>query len=69
MAQDERRKLEILLDHWIEHNSEHAEEFGEWAEKAKGFGKAIVHDEILESVRQLNKANESLRRALEELKK
>ena len=69
MAHDDRSKLEILLGHWIDHNREHAGEFSGWASKAKEFGKAIVHDEILEAVQHMNGANESLHKALQELKK
>ncbi len=68
MAKDDMTKLEILLDHWIEHNREHAEEFTEWAEKAEGFGQAAVHDEMTQAVIQINKANESLLAALKRLK-
>jgi hypothetical protein len=30
---DVREKLSILLDYWIEHNSEHETEFRDWAGK------------------------------------
>jgi hypothetical protein len=36
----------------------------DWADKAKDFGEQEVHDSILEAVRSINKANESLIRAL-----
>jgi hypothetical protein len=68
MVEDERTKLKILLDHWIEHNKEHGEEFSQWAEKAKGFGEAKVHDDILEATQQMNRANEFLLKALHALK-
>ena len=67
MSGDERKKSEILLNQWIKHNREHAEEFSKWAEKAKDFGQTIVNDEILEAVQQMNQANECLLRALEKL--
>ena len=31
---DVQEKLHILLDYWIEHNSEHEKEFRDWADKA-----------------------------------
>jgi hypothetical protein len=68
MAKDEKAKLGILLDHWIEHNREHAQEFTEWAGKAKGFGEAAVHDDMAQAVKQINKANEFLLAALKRLK-
>jgi rubrerythrin len=30
---DVQEKLKILLDYWIEHNSEHEQEFRDWADK------------------------------------
>jgi rubrerythrin len=30
---DIQEKLRILLDYWIEHNSEHEKEFRDWADK------------------------------------
>jgi hypothetical protein len=31
---DIQEKLRTLLDYWIEHNSEHEQEFRDWADKA-----------------------------------
>ena len=31
---DVERKLQTLIDYWIEHNSEHEKEFRDWADKA-----------------------------------
>ena len=30
---DVKEKLRVLLDYWIEHNSEHEKEFRNWADK------------------------------------
>ena len=30
---DVQEKLRVLLDYWIEHNSEHEKEFRDWADK------------------------------------
>jgi nickel/cobalt exporter len=68
MAKDDQAKLKILLSHWIEHNKEHAEEFTEWALKAKSVGKGEVHDHMMKAVQQMNGANKSLLAALERLK-
>jgi hypothetical protein len=67
MGEEEREKLKILLGHWVEHNREHSEEFRKWAGKVADFGETIVHHNILEAVQQMDKANESLLRALEKL--
>ena len=69
MENSEMEKLKILLDHWIEHNKEHGEEFREWAEKARALGEAAVHEDMLDAARYMDKASESLRKALEELNK
>ena len=68
MAKDDAAKLEILLSHWIEHNEEHAEEFTEWALKAKANGKGGVHDHMMKAVQQMKGATKSLLAALEGLK-
>jgi len=68
MAKDDMTKLGILLDHWIEHNREHAQEFTEWADRAKNLGQAAVHDDMTQAVKQINKANEFLLAALKRLK-
>jgi nickel/cobalt exporter len=65
---EEKEKLKILLNHWIEHNREHTQEFAEWAEKAKSFGQATVHDDIMQAVQQMNRVNELLLKASERLK-
>jgi nickel/cobalt exporter len=68
MHEAEKGKLKILLNHWVEHNRQHAQEFREWAEKAKSLGQAEVHDDMMQAVQQMNKANEFLLSALERLK-
>ena len=68
MEKTERRKLDVLLNHWIEHNKEHGEEYKEWTEKTKSLEESEVHDNILEAVQQLDKVNESLLKALNKLR-
>jgi len=68
MEKNDKAKLRVLLDHWIKHNREHAQEFTDWAEKARGFGQATVHDDINQAAQQINKANEFLLAALKRLK-
>lgn len=68
MDEAEKGRLKILLNHWIEHNIEHIQEFSKWAEKARSFGHPAVHDEIMQAVQQMNKANEFLIKASERLK-
>jgi hypothetical protein len=60
----EIKKLGILLEHWIEHNEEHAEEFREWAGKAKEYGSGKVSRKIAEASDYMVKASESLQDAI-----
>ena len=69
MDKSETDKLRILLNHWIEHNKEHGEEFREWAEKAQALGEATVREDMLGAAQYMDKASESLMKALEELNK
>ena len=63
--QSETEKLRILLNHWIEHNKGHAEEFRQWAEKAKKSGQTAVYNDMIQAAQQMNKANEFLLAALD----
>jgi len=67
MVNDEKAKLRTLLNYWMEHNKEHSQEFREWAGKAGDFGETEVAEEILAAAQEMNKANESLSRALKRL--
>jgi uncharacterized protein YukE len=66
---DIQKKLETLLDYWIEHNGEHEQEFRDWAEKAapssgevaqqlqKAATKmAAVSDELMKAKQALSKS-------------
>jgi hypothetical protein len=68
MGNDERAKLKVLLNYWMEHNKEHSQEFREWAAKAKEFGEAETYEKMLQAAQQMDKANEFLLLALEGLK-
>lgn len=59
---EDREKLRLLLPHWIEHNTEHAAEFREWAEKA-GFARA----DLLSAAEQVEGATRALEAALRHL--
>ena len=63
MGSDERVKLKILLDHWVEHNREHSQEFGEWAEKARALGENGVSEDMLRAAQEMDKASELLSQA------
>jgi len=64
---DEKGKLKVVLEHWIEHNQEHSEEFRQWAGKANALGEKVVGDNILGAVKHLEEANDFLNKALQKL--
>jgi hypothetical protein len=68
VVKGEREKIERLLNHWMEHNGEHASEFMAWAEKSRKLGRAGVPEGIVRAAGALEKANEFLRAALKALK-
>ena len=68
---DIREKLRILLDYWIEHNSEHEKEFRDWADKvassstevaqqlqAAATKMAAVSNELMKAKQALSKSKE-----------
>ena len=59
----EAEKLQILLKHWIEHNSAHEEEFERWVEKAHQAGLEEVSRQISGAVESLRQASCCLRQA------
>ncbi|MBW2541942.1 MAG: hypothetical protein JRF15_07625 [Deltaproteobacteria bacterium] len=62
------RELDSLLDYTIRHNEEHAKELESLARRARELGKERVDEEIERGVEQLNQANQSLKRALKQLR-
>jgi len=67
MGSDERAKLRMLLNYWVEHNREHSHEFKEWADKAKVLGEVEVAEEILQASREMDSASELLSKSLKRL--
>ena len=66
---DIQKKLQTLLDYWIEHNSEHEQEFRDWADKAASSSSevaqqlqkaatrmAAVSDELMKAKQVLSKS-------------
>jgi hypothetical protein len=66
---DVRKKLQTLIDYWIEHNREHEKEFRDWAGKAVSSSTevakqlqeaatrmAAVSDELMKAKQALSKA-------------
>ena len=53
---DDIRKLQHLLEHWAEHNIEHARTYLDWSKKAKALGKP----ELSAVLRQIAEETEKL---------
>jgi rubrerythrin len=58
---DVQKKVRTLLDYWIEHNSEHEQEFRDWADK--------VASSSTEVAKQLQKAATKMAAVSDELMK
>ena len=67
MGDEERAKLRVLLNYWMEHNKEHGQEFREWADKAKALGEVEAGAELLRAAQEMDKATKSLSQALRKL--
>jgi ABC-type transporter Mla subunit MlaD len=65
---DVREKLDTLLDYWIEHNSEHEQEFREWAGKVASLSNE-VSQHLQQAVANMAAASEELRKAKQVLSK
>jgi hypothetical protein len=67
---DVRKKLQTLIDYWIEHNSEHEKEFRDWADKAASSSTEVAK-QLKEAATKMAEASDELmkaRRALSESK-
>lgn len=62
-AEKNIKTLNILIDHWIEHNDAHRESFNEWAEKAEKIGKNETAEYIRKAAECFIEANEALKTA------
>lgn len=61
---DEFEKVKTLLNHWIHHNTEHKDEFENWAEKISNLGFEIASFEVNKAAEMMKKVNEHLSKAL-----
>ncbi len=64
---DDVQRLGIVLRHLIEHNEGHAEDYARWIELAKNNHLTQVAELISEASRQMGKASEALKGALDHL--
>ena len=68
---DVQEKLRILLDYWIQHNSEHEKEFRDWAYKVVSFSTEVAQRlqeaaaKMAASSNELTKAKQALPKSKE----
>ena len=56
-------KLNVLFEHWIEHNTTHEEEFEKWAQRAEEAGLKEVSGDISAAAERLQEATRCLHSA------
>ncbi len=61
---DQKKKLVVVIEHWIEHNESHGSEYKKWAQTAGELGLDSVKAEIEEAVEKISEANRHLAEAL-----
>lgn len=64
---DNVEKLRIMLQHWIEHNKGHVEEFDKWRETMTADGQVSLAAQIAEAINTMGIVNNQLEKALEEI--
>jgi len=63
---DIQEKLNILLDYWIEHNSEHEQEFRDWADKVASLSGEVAL-QLQEAATKMAAASNDLMKAKQAL--
>ena len=61
---DQKKKLSVVIEHWIEHNESHMGEYKKWAQTAGELGLEMVKAEIEEAMGKLSQSNKHLEKAL-----
>jgi hypothetical protein len=65
---DVQEKLRILLDYWVEHNSEHEQEFRDWADKVGSLSTEVAQ-QLREAATRMAAASNELMKAKQALTK
>ena len=63
---DVQEKLRALLDYWIEHNSEHEQEFRDWADKVGPLSTEVAQ-QLQEAAAKMAAASNELTKAKQAL--
>jgi len=61
---DQKKKLSVVIEHWIEHNESHMGEYKKWAQTAGELGLDMVRAEIEEAMGKLSQSSKHLEKAL-----
>ena len=64
---DQKKKLTVVIEHWIEHNESHGGEYKKWAHAAGELGLDSVKAEIEEAMGKISQVNQHLAKALKTL--
>jgi hypothetical protein len=64
---EERKRLSVVIEHWIEHNQSHMDEYKRWAQKASALNLEAVQAEIDEAIGKLSLVNHHLEKAMKAL--
>jgi hypothetical protein len=64
---DQKKKLSVIIEHWIEHNESHMNEYKKWAQTAGELGLDSVRGEIEKAMAKISQSNEHLERALKSI--
>jgi hypothetical protein len=62
-APDSLKKLQMMLEHWIEHSDSHEENYREWAAKARDAGEEEIAREIHLAIDGSDEVKKHLQRA------
>ena len=60
---DQKKKLSVVIEHWIEHNESHLGEYKKWAQTAGELGLDSVRADIEEAIEKISQANQHLVKA------
>jgi len=61
---DQKKRLSVVIEHWIEHNEAHMNEYKKWAAAAGELGLESVMTEIEGAMQKISQSNQHLSRAL-----
>jgi len=64
---DEKGRLRVLLNSWIQHNKEYSKKFSRWMQKTDNVEDDAIYRSILQAVREIEKVNDNFSRLLMEL--